>query len=169
MTLPALVLQIVLLLLVIPEGNSTPEEVSQNGTSLSPISQPSQIGCMTRPWICGGGELPPRSLCCGDRCVDVGSDINNCGLCQVRCLLNLQCCRGTCTDTNTNFFNCGRCGNVCPVGSVCSVGVCRYGVQPLPPWLFPSPPPPSPLPPKLKPTHPPHKHKQPPQRVIGLY
>ncbi|KAI4307971.1 hypothetical protein L6164_031095 [Bauhinia variegata] len=165
MNRPALVLQILILLLVKSEGSSTPKQVSINSTSLIPTSSPwlervmnqRQTGCITRPWICGGREFPPRSLCCRNRCVDLRSDRNNCGLCGIRCVFNWQCCRGICTDTKRNPFNCGRCGNVCPNGSFCFYGMCGYAAWPLPP--------PRPRPPKVKIPYPPHKHHQHPREL----
>ncbi|KAL8127344.1 hypothetical protein AgCh_014312 [Apium graveolens] len=109
-------------------------------------------GCWNRPWICKEDESPKKNkkLCCLNRCVDVSSDVNNCGLCGIKCPFTWQCCRGICIDTNINPFHCGKCDHKCPFFSLCIYGMCGYA-QPLPPFPFP-PKPPHPFPPK--PPHP---------------
>ncbi|KAL7600563.1 hypothetical protein Lser_V15G20954 [Lactuca serriola] len=104
-------------------------------------------GCRGRRWVCeeGGYSYPSRvrRRCCDNRCVEVTSDVNNCGLCGIRCPFNWQCCRGVCVDTNINPFNCGQCFNRCPFFVFCTYGLCGYaGSTPLkPPILFPPNPP----------------------------
>ncbi|RDY07984.1 hypothetical protein CR513_07839, partial [Mucuna pruriens] len=95
----------VVLLLMKIEGNSTPKEVHEIDTSGSLLVKKDEseiMGCTWRPWICSRGEFPPRTMCCGDRCVDVTSDINNCGLCG------------------------NRCGRMCPIGRLCIFGRCAF-------------------------------------------
>lgn len=175
-----------LLLHVMVEGNSIPKVVQQNVTVGSSSSSPwlkkimnqkqdpRSPGCGNRPWICRQGESRPGMRCCRNRCVDVFSDVNNCGLCGIRCPFSWQCCRSLCADTNINPFNCGKCGNRCPFGVLCLYGMCGYA-QAFPPLPFPRPPPrppfpfppkpprpqpwprpPFPFPPKPQPWHPPH-------------
>ncbi|TKY57317.1 GRIM REAPER [Spatholobus suberectus] len=152
----ALVTMLLLLLVIKIEGNSTPKEVHENGTSASSSSLMKKdenqiIGCAGMPLICSRGEFPPRSICCGDHCVDVTTDRDNCGLCGFRCPLNRQCCNRFCTNTNLNIFNCGRCGRVCPVGRLCIFGLCAYEqAVPVPVPVSPSPLF-SPVPPELPP------------------
>ncbi|KHN38263.1 hypothetical protein glysoja_003928 [Glycine soja] len=83
----ALVTLVFVLLLIKIEGNPTPKEGHENvtdassssSTSLMELKDENQIiGCRGRPLICSRGEFPPRSMCCGDRCVDVTSDRENC-------------------------------------------------------------------------------------------
>ncbi|CAL5190641.1 unnamed protein product [Lathyrus oleraceus] len=94
--------------------------------------------CGTKPWICSSGTFPPRSICCGNRCVDISNDINNCGMCGVNCPLNWQCCNRLCVNTNLSPFNCGGCGRVCPIGSLCRFGMCAITfAYPAPPPLLP--------------------------------
>lgn len=126
-------------LLVQIEGNSTPNALHQDATSVSSTlspwlkkvenKKPRPSGCRGRPWVCKNkGEFPPtRSMCCGNRCVNVDSDPNNCGLCGIRCPFSWQCCRGLCRDTNVSVFNCGKCGHRCPIGVSCFFGMCGYG------------------------------------------
>ena len=173
----AILLLLWFLLHVIVEGNSIPEVVQHNvtaGSSLSSSSSPwlkrimnkppdtRAPGCWKKPWICRQGDDPPRRLCCRNHCVDVTSDVNNCGLCGIRCPFTWHCCRGLCINTNRSRFNCGKCGNRCAYGVLCIYGMCGYA-QPLPPRPFPFPKPwprpPStfpPKPPRSQPKQPPH-------------
>ncbi|MGH8574413.1 MAG: hypothetical protein ACREX8_17820, partial [Gammaproteobacteria bacterium] len=75
---------------------------------------------------CSGG-----TLCCGDRCVSVLTDRNNCGACGKQCgvtelCLNAQCApcedpmalctvagEQKCVDVRTDRNNCGFCGTIC--------------------------------------------------------
>ncbi|OIW16361.1 hypothetical protein TanjilG_19077 [Lupinus angustifolius] len=101
------------------------------------VDQEPPVTCRNRPFACSFGEFPPRSLCCGNSCVDVTSDTANCGLCGIRCSFNYKCCNRLCINTNINPLNCGRCGRVCPIGRLCLFGLCG-GVQdpyPMPPPL----------------------------------
>lgn len=140
-----------LLTFAIVEGKSTFKGLQKNVSSSSPwlkrIMNPRAIGCWNRPWICNPpGQFPLRRFCCRNRCVDVTSDVNNCGLCGIRCPFTWQCCRGICIDTSINPFHCGTCEHRCPFRSFCFYGMCGYA-QPLPPFPFPLPPLP-PLPPR---------------------
>ncbi|XP_042485475.1 stigma-specific STIG1-like protein 4 [Macadamia integrifolia] len=130
------------------------EDTSPNssGTSVSAPSSPwlkkvtnsRPIGCERQPWICdnGGKRFPPRvrMLCCRNRCVDVMTDVNNCGFCGIKCLFSRKCCNGLCVDTNVNPVHCGRCWNRCPSGVLCFYGLCGYAEPALPPFPFASPP-----------------------------
>ncbi|MBI5517205.1 MAG: hypothetical protein HY909_25725 [Deltaproteobacteria bacterium] len=93
-----------------------------------------------------GGEgcaCGPAQLCCGGRCLDPGSDPDNCGRCDNRCP-NTTCQGGSCTNTCrlgyencngnaadgcevnvlTSDSNCGRCNNGCTSGRACVNGAC---------------------------------------------
>ncbi|CAA6673315.1 unnamed protein product [Spirodela intermedia] len=95
-------------------------------------------GCSARPWVCHRGAFPQpfakKTTCCRNRCVDVSSDENNCGLCGVRCPFSWRCCNGKCVDPKSNPLHCGGCNNRCAAGSRCSHGMCGYAqhYQPLP-------------------------------------
>jgi MYXO-CTERM domain-containing protein len=80
----------------------------------------------------------PLSLC-GEVCVDLASDPNNCGVCGNVCATGELCSAGVCTgvcgdgltqcgqscvDLNTDILNCGSCGAACLAGQTCVAGVC---------------------------------------------
>ncbi|KAJ4725152.1 Stigma-specific protein Stig1 [Melia azedarach] len=166
------------------EGSSIRQVVQQNDTNNASSSssswlkkvtnwdpRPRPSGCWNRPWVCRQREAPgTRMRCCRNRCIDVSSDVNNCGLCRIRCRFAWQCCRGFCTNINRNPFNCGRCGNRCPWGVRCVYGMCGYA-QPWPrPCPQPPPRPPQPSPPRSCPTHPPRGDQPPPvMHALNLF
>ncbi|MHB8419608.1 MAG: hypothetical protein ACYDCL_16145 [Myxococcales bacterium] len=109
--------------------------------------------------LCGYPDGGGGGTCCGSSCVDIGSDVQNCGGCGIACTagaLCLQqqcvppscaglaptsacllpdgglgaCCSGSCVGSN-DPANCGRCDEVCPVGSACSDGSCVANGQPV--------------------------------------
>ena len=83
---------------------------------------------------CTGGSSQ-----CGDTCVVLGRDRENCGACGTKCADGELCsagkCGNTCTggavkcadkcaDLKIDPANCGQCMNACAPGMVCSVGKC---------------------------------------------
>ncbi len=87
---------------------------------------------------------------CGGVCVDVDSDVANCGGCGVACAAGQSCgggvcvalpglcaeqgladCGGVCVDSTTDAANCGACFNACAPGVPCIGGIC--GGAPPPP------------------------------------
>lgn len=81
--------------------------------------------------VCAGA-----ASCCtptsGPICVNLNTNVNNCGKCGNVCKLTaaLQgCCKGVCTDLTT-ATNCGSCGNACAAGKTCKAtttnGVTTY-------------------------------------------
>ncbi len=98
---------------------------------------------------CGpGGECEDAYLsCCPSGCVDLTSDLFNCGECDYECELNEECqasrcftpecfpecaarqicCDGDCVDPSTDNLNCGRCGYACEDPLRCLGGVCLCG------------------------------------------
>lgn len=167
---------LLMFLLIHIGGDSTPNALPQNATGVSSqfspwlkkVAKQRPFGCRGRPWVCSQGEFPPRTLCCRNRCVNVTSDKNNCGLCGIRCPFNWQCCRGLCRDTNFSIFNCGKCGNRCPFGQFCFFGMCGYA-QEYSSFVSPRPSkqePPKPLQtPHIQSHHPPISHQPPPKAV----
>ena len=79
--------------------------------------------------VCGGG-----SARCGNNCVDLRSDPNNCGgcgnkcaggqvcnksTCALTCQSGLTNCNGGCVDLTSDDSNCNACGNACADGTQC--------------------------------------------------
>ena len=77
-------------------------------------------------------------------CVNLKTDVNNCGKCGFGCPSGEACvlgtcsvscqksetnCNGQCTNTATDDLNCGGCGNKCNNGQVCSGGQCGVTCQ----------------------------------------
>jgi hypothetical protein len=86
---------------------------------------------------CNAACAAPLSACDG-QCVDLQTNSEHCGLCDVVCGGDLVCemgqcscpagktdCAGTCVDFNTDKFNCGACATACAAGQVCSTGHCQ--------------------------------------------
>jgi hypothetical protein len=81
------------------------------------------------------------------RCINTGSDVNNCGevghrcatgeICSggechcgttgPACAAGEGCCAGMCRDVSSDDMNCGGCGTVCPMGTTCGGGACLCG------------------------------------------
>jgi len=103
---------------------------------------------------CGSGYIccGDGGTCCGNYCVDLDSDIFNCGACGNACpppgpnetmaCINGRCeydcvdgtvsCGNACTYLDWDPYNCGACGNVCPDSApYCTQGTC----SPCPPGL----------------------------------
>lgn len=73
-------------------------------------------------------NLPTQK--CGDRCLDVSADPQNCGACGNVCGAGQGCCHGACIDPSalqTDVANCGSCGNRCAVNGTCTAGICGCG------------------------------------------
>lgn len=101
-------------------------------------------------------------MACEGACVDINSDINNCGQCGVQCGGGEVCefgqcgceggaefvnCSGVCIDTDNDSANCGGCGTQCPVGLVCGAGECvDPNSVPMPTSTEPGPAPTDPAP-----------------------
>jgi Stigma-specific protein, Stig1 len=102
---------------------------------------------------CAPDQICDRGVCrfdcptagqtnCRGECVDLKTDVRNCGACGNACAVGTACdngrctnpCRdclpnetccgllGICADLNTDPRNCGACGNVCPAGATCVAG-----------------------------------------------
>ncbi len=88
---------------------------------------------------CSNGQTP-----CGDICVNVQTNTENCGKCGAICPSTQACVAGacvtdcpkgntkcggdagsaTCVNTNTDNDNCGACGKACSAGQICFAGQC---------------------------------------------
>jgi hypothetical protein len=89
----------------------------------------------------GATRCVAPSSACGDACVDLSSDVGNCGSCGAACgagqtCMNGSCeasspcqspltqCGGACVDLDTDPQNCGGCATLCVGADVCSQGTC---------------------------------------------
>ncbi|WP_437680082.1 MXAN_6577-like cysteine-rich protein [Sorangium sp. So ce131] len=95
------------------------------------------------PLDCDDGPYVRR---CGDACVDVSTDPDNCGRCGVQCDPGRACagalcqtttciegftrCGSDCVDVSANPEHCGRCGRTCDPGAACERGVCACNLEP---------------------------------------
>lgn len=78
-------LLLLLLFMAFGKGVAAQVEEATNSTSspwLRGRRSPRRHGCWYQPWICYERLQPfERRMCCRNRCVDAGADVNNCGLC----------------------------------------------------------------------------------------
>ncbi len=87
----------------------------------------------------GGAECGPNVTLCGDVCVDLDLDPENCGDCSVTCesgevcsdgQCGLECvgnttlCGASCKDLQSDRANCGECDFSCAVRAICTDGLC---------------------------------------------
>ena len=101
-------------------GTCSTAQVCANGRCVA--------GCPGGQKVCNGNCIPNNQCCtdsdcpvatqdcCGGACVDVQSDVRNCGACGTRCSLNEQCIGGAC--------RCGL-GPACDLESTCCDDFCR--------------------------------------------
>ncbi|CAL9039835.1 unnamed protein product [Musa banksii] len=83
------------------------------------------LSCKEHRNLC---KLPrsPGPTCCGNLCVDLKTDLFNCGRCGVQCKFAEVCCKGKCLNPFHDDENCGGCGKKCSKGSHCRYGMCSY-------------------------------------------
>ncbi|RSM15090.1 hypothetical protein CDV31_005171 [Fusarium ambrosium] len=88
-------------------------------------------------YTCGPKAGTTTKTLCGNSCVDLKKDRNNCGACRnvckkyqscdqgsCVCLAGLTLCGDSCRNLLTDKNNCGSCGNKCSGGMICSAGTC---------------------------------------------
>lgn len=100
-------------------------------------------GNTTNPDTDGGVQLvcTGQSKQCGDSCVVIARDTQNCGACGNACKDGELCslgvcaykcqggatkCGDGCTDPKVDPQNCGTCGNACKANEVCNAGKCSF-------------------------------------------
>ncbi|MGB1012680.1 MAG: LamG-like jellyroll fold domain-containing protein [Nannocystaceae bacterium] len=80
----------------------------------------------------------PEQFACGDLCVDLASDPDHCGSCDLACTEGNVCqagscqpdcgelspCAGGCFDTTIEPAHCGGCDQACAHNEVCAAGTC---------------------------------------------
>ena len=86
-----------------------------------------------------GAACTIEQVKCGDQCVVLASNHDNCGTCGAACgdgqacragtcaaclELNLDTCGTQCADLATDNAHCGACEKACPTGQVCANGRC---------------------------------------------
>lgn len=127
-----------------PWGYISPCQAGAPGcgsVSLTPRTCTSSADCCTDVQDCAGLATGPVGVCesseevcdcgfcescCGvGNCVDLDSDVNNCGACGISCGPGEQCCSATCKDLQSDPLNCGACGTVCGADEVCDSGTCK--------------------------------------------
>lgn len=83
--------------------------------------------CSKNPYVCSAknsGAAGPN--CCDNKCVNILTNSNYCGNCNVKCQFASGCCNGNCTNLAYDAQNCGTCGNKCKQGVRCVYGMCNY-------------------------------------------
>ncbi len=106
----------------------------------SPPGQPDGGGADVTQNPCGPGS----AQMCGDTCIDVQNDPQNCGACAKACPTDQVCSHGTCAvvcgggssrcgnycvDLKADPLNCGGCGTKCDPGMVCNKAACALTCQ----------------------------------------
>ncbi len=121
---------------------SDPANCGQCGARCSPPNGLCESSHCTMGGVMDSG-VPcnaPRTMC-GTACVDMQTDLLNCGACGTvctagqtctagRCMGSTMCaapsmlCAGFCTDVTSDVRNCGACGTRCATGEVCFTSRC---------------------------------------------
>ncbi|CAB4306222.1 unnamed protein product [Prunus armeniaca] len=93
---------------------------------LASQSSPGRGGCGQNPLACRATEGSAGPYCCSKKCVDLRTDISNCGSCGKRCISSEICCNAHCVNPMSHNQNCGKCSNHCKEGTSCDNGMCDY-------------------------------------------
>ncbi len=116
-------------------GNSTGGGGPPTPTSTRKGPTPTPTGSHT-----GNASCPAGTALCGNTCINIGSNSNNCGACSHVCPAGQMCvsghcqqqcpsgqvaCNGTCINTHTDSNNCGSCGTACRPDQICANGKCQ--------------------------------------------
>ncbi len=75
--------------------------------------------------LCGGVSCPSEQACCGGICVDLMTNDDFCGDCQMSCnALDMKCCDGECVALGTTH-HCGACNDSCGADSTLGVALAK--------------------------------------------
>ncbi len=116
------------------------DETSENLDVTWMLSQAPGPGCPVGQGLCGaacidvwsditncgacGNPCPASENCCTGACSDLQTDEAHCGNCATACGAGELCCAGSCSDVSSDVANCGTCGDTCPMGNNCCSGSC---------------------------------------------
>jgi hypothetical protein len=124
-----------------PTGTPTPAPTET--PTPAPTETPTPQPPTPTPVVC-----PTGTADCGGVCIDLQTDVNNCGACgnvcpeaqpgfdvgcaagncffmrEPACAEGLTSCNGVCVNRQTDPANCGLCGSVCAAGEICFGGQC---------------------------------------------
>jgi hypothetical protein len=125
-------------------GRENPAEADGREEDPNPDDPEIVDGAPDFPPVCPEGLAD-----CAGLCVDLSSDPENCGRCNVACGADRICragscifecpeglrsCDGTCVNLSTDPLHCGGCDNVCPdrpnAFPVCTEGECGIECEP---------------------------------------
>lgn len=126
---PTLIISILFFFMVIPMGgHRVMRESSQQYNYYDNYYYNPRLPqiCENFPAICNNNHGSSGKDCCRSQCVDLKSDMFNCGKCGNWCNYSQVCCGGRCLGVLFDNSNCGRCGNKCSNGGRCNYGMCSY-------------------------------------------
>ncbi len=123
-------------------GGNRPASTTSDNPPVSASTEDSTSTELRQESTGSGDELacPEGETRCGNICVNLQTDENNCGECGLPCASELSagvCIGGTCAcspgttrcddvcaNTKRDPLNCGQCGNACPDAQECLDGAC---------------------------------------------
>lgn len=114
-----------------PTLTTTPIPGSLGALAHSPVLSQMTVK-QPSPWdIIAGAVFCPGNTICDGKCVDIKTDIYNCGGCGNNpCVVaGYGCCNGNCVDRHSDANNCGSCGTACGAGQTCSQGKCFSSIS----------------------------------------
>ncbi|MCK6511020.1 hypothetical protein L6R29_13745 [Myxococcota bacterium] len=121
------------------------EPVQRKCTANADCTDPTKPLCNTGTGTCEA--CPSGETFCADKCVNLQTDLANCGACGKACGVGTKCeagtckpatpcqngetdCNGVCVNLQTDLTNCGTCGNRCGLGANCEAGACKPLTKP---------------------------------------
>jgi hypothetical protein len=111
--------------------------VLEGGASAYETAQKKACDCCSAATAGGTCGCSSGLTLCSGSCVNLSTDVNNCGSCGHLCASGQTCtsgvcscpsgqtlCSGTCVNLSTDPQNCGSCGHACAGGEACTAGAC---------------------------------------------